>query len=200
MFITYAQTYNTLGSTPQWVWITGIITTALSTILCPIIAAAKNRNFIGWIFGGFLLGLLGLIIICILPTAESEVVVHNIYHDSNKIDNNPNMLIKCPACGKYVSKSAFSCPHCGHPITKELISQIETEQQSSKETKLEPGYAVFVSDYFGRDADDNTVHILPKTQVKIIRKNDDFTYDIEYENKEIKGVQPHYLRSDTEDM
>jgi predicted ATP-dependent serine protease len=23
-------------------------------------------------------------------------------------------LVKCPDCGKEISRSAFSCPHCGH--------------------------------------------------------------------------------------
>lgn len=46
----------------------GIINTIISTIACPIIASHKNRSVGGWIFGGLILGLLGLIIVaCLKP-------------------------------------------------------------------------------------------------------------------------------------
>ncbi len=45
----------------------GIINTIISMIVCPIIAAHKNRSVPGWIFGGFLLSLIGLIIILSFP-------------------------------------------------------------------------------------------------------------------------------------
>lgn len=48
----------------------GIINTIISMIVCPIIAAHKNRSVPGWIFGGFLLGLIGLIIIVCLPNND----------------------------------------------------------------------------------------------------------------------------------
>lgn len=35
--------------------ILGVINTIISMIVCPIIAAHKNRSVPGWIFGGFLL-------------------------------------------------------------------------------------------------------------------------------------------------
>lgn len=48
----------------------GIINTIISMIVCPIIAAHKNRSVPGWIFGGFLLGLIGLIIVACLPNND----------------------------------------------------------------------------------------------------------------------------------
>lgn len=45
----------------------GIINTIISTIACPIIAGHKNRSVVGWFFGGFILGLIGLIIVACLP-------------------------------------------------------------------------------------------------------------------------------------
>ncbi|MCI6215621.1 MAG: hypothetical protein MR659_00825 [Mollicutes bacterium] len=50
--------------------ILGVINTIISMIACPIIAAHKNRSVSGWIFGGFLLGLIGLIIIACLPNND----------------------------------------------------------------------------------------------------------------------------------
>ncbi len=55
---------------PAWATVLGIINTILSTIACPIIASYKGRSIVGWIFGGFILGLIGLIIIACLPTKE----------------------------------------------------------------------------------------------------------------------------------
>lgn len=48
----------------------GTINTIISMIICPIIAGHKNRSVVGWIFGGFFLGLIGLIIVACLPTKE----------------------------------------------------------------------------------------------------------------------------------
>lgn len=47
-----------------------IVNTIISMIVCPIIAAHKNRSVLGWIFGGFLLSLIGLIIIACLPNND----------------------------------------------------------------------------------------------------------------------------------
>lgn len=50
--------------------ILGTINTVISVIVCPIIAAHKNRSVVGWIFGGFILGLIGLIIVACLPRKD----------------------------------------------------------------------------------------------------------------------------------
>lgn len=50
----------------------GIIVTAASMILCPIIAHRKGRSAVGWFFGGFLLGGIGLIIISCLSNKKEK--------------------------------------------------------------------------------------------------------------------------------
>lgn len=44
----------------------GIIITVISAVLCPIIAYSKGRSAFGWVFGGLLLGGVGLIIVACL--------------------------------------------------------------------------------------------------------------------------------------
>ena len=50
--------------------IIGVLGTIMSAIVSPIIAAKKNRSVGGWIFGGLVLGLLGLIIVACLPERQ----------------------------------------------------------------------------------------------------------------------------------
>ena len=50
----------------------GIIVTAVSTILCPIIAHNTGRSAVGWFFGGLLLGGIGLIIISCLSNKNEK--------------------------------------------------------------------------------------------------------------------------------
>ena len=50
--------------------ILGIINTIISTIVCPVVASYKGRSVVGWLFGGFFLGLIGLIIISCLPQKD----------------------------------------------------------------------------------------------------------------------------------
>lgn len=50
--------------------ILGTINTIISMIACPIIAAHKNRSVGGWIVGGLILGLFGLIIVACLPRKD----------------------------------------------------------------------------------------------------------------------------------
>ncbi len=50
----------------------GIIVTVVSMILCPIIAHSKGRSAVGWFFGGFLLGGIGLIIVSCLSNKNEK--------------------------------------------------------------------------------------------------------------------------------
>ena len=50
----------------------GIIVTAISMILCPIIAHGKGRSAIGWFFGGLFLGAIGLIIVACLSDKNDD--------------------------------------------------------------------------------------------------------------------------------
>ena len=49
----------------------GVIVTVVSMILCPIIAHSKGRSAVGWFFGGFFLGGIGLIIVCCLSERQA---------------------------------------------------------------------------------------------------------------------------------
>ena len=53
----------------------GIINTLLAVIICPIVAAGKKRSAVGWLFGGLLLGLLGIIIVLCLPKKMPQEVI-----------------------------------------------------------------------------------------------------------------------------
>lgn len=47
--------------------VVSLISSILWAILCPIIAVKKGRSFVGWLFGGIFLGLIGFIIVICLP-------------------------------------------------------------------------------------------------------------------------------------
>ena len=48
----------------------GIIVTVVAMILCPIIAHNKERSALGWFFGGFFLGGIGIIIVSCLSSKK----------------------------------------------------------------------------------------------------------------------------------
>ncbi len=50
----------------------GVIVTVISMIACPIIAHGKGRSAVGWFFGGFLLGGIGLIIVACLSDKSKQ--------------------------------------------------------------------------------------------------------------------------------
>ena len=52
--------------------IIGIIVTIISSIASPIIAHKKGRSAVGWFFGGFFFGTIGLIIIACLPKKKED--------------------------------------------------------------------------------------------------------------------------------
>ncbi len=50
--------------------IASAIVTLIGVIVCPIIAHRKGRSVLGWIFGGWALGVVGVIIVSCLPRKQ----------------------------------------------------------------------------------------------------------------------------------
>ena len=69
---------------------------AIIAIICGIgcytTARSKNRNALGWFFGGLLLSFLGLLIIVLLPMRGK----------------------RCPQCMEIVQPDARICRYCNH--------------------------------------------------------------------------------------
>lgn len=105
---------------PDWVIaveVIGLVLNIVCMIVCPMVAASKNRSVVGWFFGGLILSVIGLIIVLLLPEAFGEY--RHTPNGSNYLaKETPGALINCPACGRRISKSAKACPHCGHPINE----------------------------------------------------------------------------------
>lgn len=85
---------------------------------------------------------------------------------------------------------------------KEQIS--ETKPETAKYAKPIPnptiakGEGYFLQTYFGQSSNRESFRIAAGTVVKIIKRNDDATYDIEYKDGTKKvviiKVQPHYIK------
>lgn len=98
-------------------FVIGLVLNIVSMLVCPMVAASKNRSVVGWFFGGLILSVIGLIIVLLLPDAFGEYR-HTPNGSSYLTKETPGALITCPACGRRISKSAKACPHCGHPINE----------------------------------------------------------------------------------
>lgn len=69
-------------------------------VACGIVAKNKGRSFGGWFVIGFLLSLLGLLLILVLPAIDSE--------------RTGGPTKKCPACAEIVKAEAKICRYCRH--------------------------------------------------------------------------------------
>ena len=56
------------GTTMEFASSLSIIVTVVAMIICPIIAHNKGRSALGWFFGGFFLGGIGIIIVSCLSS------------------------------------------------------------------------------------------------------------------------------------
>lgn len=74
----------------------GIIVTMASAVICPMIASVKNRSAVGWFFGGLLLGGLGFIIICCLPSVKSESEIREEIREEIERGNARNRKYDAP--------------------------------------------------------------------------------------------------------
>jgi hypothetical protein len=58
-------------------------------------------------------------LICLVPLLAAAVIILLIFLAQRRSTRDYPNLIKCPDCGRLVSKSAAACPQCGRPMSKE---------------------------------------------------------------------------------
>lgn len=72
------------------------------------IASAKGRNALGWFFGGFLLGPLGLLIVGFMPSVSAE----NAPDGAQGVSAGSSLYRACPYCAENILAAAKLCKHC----------------------------------------------------------------------------------------
>ena len=75
---------------------------------------------------------------------------------------------------------------------------VKTESKPIPNPTIVKGEGCFLQTYFGQSSNHESVRVAAGTVVKIIKRNDDATYDIEYKDGTkkivITKVQPHYIK------
>src|SRR5690606_10521883 len=75
-------------------------------IICAVIAGNKGRDGCAWLFGGVLLGPIGIVLILVMSPNEQGLV-------------QSGSMKKCPYCAELVKVEAIKCRHCGADLTPE---------------------------------------------------------------------------------
>ena len=155
----FLASYETIG-------IIGAFNTLLSTILCPIIAGRKGRSVGGWIVGGLLLGLIGLIIVACLPPLNTQTT----YHTTTRVQTTNAPQKYCSHCSKIFRTTGAYCPDCGRAFSN-------TQQISSSSSPAQSKYCytchktIFTSSKYCADCGSelSVVNVNVKTESKMKR-------------------------------
>lgn len=94
------------------VYAIGIIINVLAVIICPIVAANKGRSVGGWIIGGLLLSLIGIIIVSCLPS----LIQQTTYRTTTHVTRSHAPQKYCSHCGQIVITYDNICPNCGYSL------------------------------------------------------------------------------------
>ena len=73
-----------------------VIVWIVCSIACAVIAHAKQRSVVGWFLLGMLLGIIGIIIVAVLPSNEPRKI--------------------CPFCRGSIPLEATICKYCSRNI------------------------------------------------------------------------------------
>ena len=100
----------------------GIVIPIAIWILCGLAAgklAEDKGQGSGWYIGGFLLGIIAIIIVACLPNIKNNS--QNSNTTALSLNSNKQITWKCPKCGKENSTEIKFCPECGEQYQAEYI-------------------------------------------------------------------------------
>lgn len=194
--------FNFINKISRWYSGGGIVTfyaiayvfALLITIVQPIalviilLVIKLPRGAIVGIAFGIVLGFFLDLIFCGLTKGQLEFVQNCVYAYKNsrqirKVINNEKEQISetKPETAKYAKPSI-----------------VKTETKPIPNPTIEKSEGTFLQTYFGQSRNHESVRVAAGTVVKIVKRNDDATYDIEYKSGTkkvvITKVQPHYIK------
>ena len=95
----------------------------------------KRKTYIRFFFLGLLLGIIGIIIIIIIPTKET-ITFNNFSLSQNKEKYNQIIKVRCPKCSSLVEESSFYCQSCGNQLKKENIEKKDIRIMNNNDMTL----------------------------------------------------------------
>ncbi|MGA1804449.1 zinc ribbon domain-containing protein [Rhizobium sp. HT1-10] len=78
-------------------------------VVTAIIAGSKDRNWVGWLLIGLVLGIFGVILIACMPSLSPQLVAVSSAHQQAEHRASKT----CPECAETVLMEANVCKHCG---------------------------------------------------------------------------------------
>ena len=158
---------------------------ALIIVLC--VVKLPTGAIVGIAFG-IVLGFFLDLVLCGLTKGQLEFVENCVYAYKNSrqiknvINNQKERILETkPETAKSTKPSV-----------------VKTEPKPIPNQTIAKGEGYFLQTYFGQSSNHESVRVAAGTVVKIIKRNDDATYDIEYKDGTkkvvITKVQPHYIK------